>query len=54
MVPGLEPAFKSKRAPASHRPLSLREVGVVSLVIEGWSNDEIAARLGISVKIVES
>lgn len=46
-------AYSVRPSAASHRPLSLREVGIVSLVVEGWSNDEIAARLGISVKTVE-
>jgi len=36
------------------RRLSLREMEVVTLVVEGRSNDEIGARLGISVKTVES
>ncbi len=39
---------------AGHRPLSPRELEVVSLVVDGHSNDEIAGRLGISVKTVES
>jgi DNA-binding NarL/FixJ family response regulator len=46
-------AYSVRPSPASHRPLSQREVEVVSLVVEGWSNDEIAVRLGISVKTVE-
>ena len=36
------------------RPLSPREIEVVALVVEGRSNDEIAAQLAISVKTVES
>lgn len=36
------------------RPLSLREHDVVVAVVEGLSNDEIAGRLGISSKTVES
>lgn len=36
------------------RPLSLREHEVVVAVVEGLSNDEIATRLGISPKTVES
>jgi DNA-binding NarL/FixJ family response regulator len=34
--------------------LSRREVEVVSLVVDGRSNDEIGVRLGISAKTVES
>ena len=37
-----------------HRRLSLREIEVVTLIVEGRSNDEIGARLGISAKTVES
>lgn len=45
----------SVRPPRSkQRPLTGREIEVVSLVVEGRSNDEIAARLAISVKTVES
>jgi DNA-binding NarL/FixJ family response regulator len=47
-------AYSVRPSPVGYRPLSPREVGVVALVAEGWSNDEIAARLGISVKTVES
>ncbi len=36
------------------RPLSLREHEVVVAVVEGLSNDEIASRLSISPKTVES
>ena len=46
-------AYSVRPAPAGSRALSRREIGVVSLVVEGWSNDEIAARLGISEKTVE-
>jgi DNA-binding NarL/FixJ family response regulator len=34
--------------------LSSREVAVVRLVAEGWSNDETAARLSVSTKTVEA
>lgn len=45
----------SVRPPRSRqRQLSVREREVVALVVEGRSNDEIAARLGISAKTVES
>ena len=47
-------AYLVRPSPAGHRRLSVREVEVVALVVEGRSNDEIAARLGISVKTVES
>lgn len=47
-------AYSVRPSPARLRPLSRREAGVVALVVEGWSNDEIAARLGISAKTVES
>lgn len=40
--------------PASGAPLSARELEVVQAVVEGLSNDEIAARLGISPRTVES
>jgi DNA-binding NarL/FixJ family response regulator len=40
--------------PAEAMALSQREREVVGLVVEGRSNDEIAARLGISTKTVES
>ncbi len=46
--------YTVRPSPAGHRPLSQRELEVVSLVVDGHSNDEIAARLGISVKTVES
>ena len=45
----------SVRPDASRRPqFTEREMEVVSLVVEGRSNDEIASRLAISVKTVES
>jgi DNA-binding NarL/FixJ family response regulator len=47
-------AYSVRPSPAGHRQLSLREVEVVNLVVEGRSNDEIALGLGISVKTVES
>jgi DNA-binding NarL/FixJ family response regulator len=40
--------------PGAHAPLSARELEVVQAVVEGLSNDEIAGRLGISPKTVES
>lgn len=46
--------YTVRPSPAGHRPLSRRELEVVSLVVDGHSNDEIAVRLGISVKTVES
>lgn len=46
--------YTVRPSPAGHRPLSQREFEVVSLVVDGHSNDEIAVRLGISVKTVES
>jgi DNA-binding NarL/FixJ family response regulator len=33
--------------------LSSRELSIVRLVAEGWSNDEVAARLSVSTKTVE-
>lgn len=39
---------------ADHHSLSVREGEVVALIVEGRSNDEIGARLGISAKTVES
>jgi DNA-binding NarL/FixJ family response regulator len=41
-------------AAASRVRLSQRELDVVRLVVDGRSNDEIAARLGIGAKTVES
>jgi DNA-binding NarL/FixJ family response regulator len=46
--------FTVRPSPAGDRPLSPRELEVVSLVVDGYSNDEVAGRLGISVKTVES
>jgi DNA-binding NarL/FixJ family response regulator len=40
--------------PAAGPPVSARELEVVRAVVEGNSNDEIAGRLGISPKTVES
>jgi len=40
--------------PGARAPLSPRELHVVKAVVEGLSNDEIATRLGISPKTVES
>jgi DNA-binding NarL/FixJ family response regulator len=40
--------------PAAAAPLSARELEVVQAGVEGLSNDEIAGRLGISPKTVES
>lgn len=48
MAFGLRPG-----APASHRPTN-RELDVVRLVIEGRTNDEIGAALGIGAKTVET
>lgn len=47
-------AYTVRPSPAGDRPLSPREIEVVSLVVEGRSNDEIAAQLAISIKTVES
>ena len=47
-------AYSVRPSPAGRRRLSTREVQVVSLVVEGRSNDEIAVSLGISAKTVES
>lgn len=46
--------YTVRPSPAGQRQLSARELDVVALVVDGHSNDEIAARLGISVKTVES
>jgi DNA-binding NarL/FixJ family response regulator len=47
-------AYSIRPSPAGRLRLSTREAQVVSLVVEGRSNDEIAVRLGISPKTVES
>lgn len=47
-------AYSVRPSNAGDRPLSQREFEVVSLVVEGRSNDEIAFQLAISVKTVES
>jgi DNA-binding NarL/FixJ family response regulator len=47
-------AYSVRPAPGGRQRLSLRETEVVALVVEGRSNDEIGARLGISEKTVES
>ena len=48
-------AFSVRPRPgASSARLSERELDVVRLVVDGRSNDEIAARLGIGAKTVES
>jgi DNA-binding NarL/FixJ family response regulator len=47
-------AYSLRPSASRERLLSLREVDVVSRVVEGRSNDEIAGELGISVKTVES
>lgn len=46
--------YTARPSRADHRHLSPRELEVVSLVVDGHSNDEVAQRLGISVKTVES
>jgi DNA-binding NarL/FixJ family response regulator len=45
-------AFQVRPGPAMR--LSVRELDVVKLVIEGLSNDEIGVRLGIGIKTVET
>jgi DNA-binding NarL/FixJ family response regulator len=46
-------AYGRKPDPAAAAPLSRREIEVVRLVIDGKSNDEIGAALGITTKTVE-
>jgi DNA-binding NarL/FixJ family response regulator len=46
-------AFASRPDPSAAPPLSPRESEVVRLVVEGRSNDEIGAALGITTKTVE-
>ncbi|HET6379443.1 MAG TPA: response regulator transcription factor [candidate division Zixibacteria bacterium] len=47
-------AFDVRPGAAAAAPLSARERDVVAAVVDGLSNDEIAGRLGISPKTVES
>jgi DNA-binding NarL/FixJ family response regulator len=47
-------AYSVRPGASEPRRLSLREIEVVGLVVDGRSNDEIGARLGISEKTVES
>jgi DNA-binding NarL/FixJ family response regulator len=47
-------AYSVRPSPAGIRRLSARELEIVSLVVAGRSNDEIAHDLGISAKTVES
>jgi DNA-binding NarL/FixJ family response regulator len=47
-------AYSVRPSPAGTRRLSARELEIVSLVVAGRSNDEIAHDLGISAKTVES
>jgi DNA-binding NarL/FixJ family response regulator len=42
------------RPPGNSPTFTARELDVIRLVVEGSSNDEIAARLGITAKTVES
>jgi DNA-binding NarL/FixJ family response regulator len=46
-------AYGRKPDPAAVAPLSRREIEVVRLVVDGKSNDEIGAALGITTKTVE-
>jgi len=46
-------AFGRKPDPSAGAPLSHRELEVVRLVVDGRSNDEIGAELGITTKTVE-
>lgn len=48
-------AFRPAQRAALTAPpdLSARELSIVRLVAEGWSNDEVASRLGVSTKTVE-
>ncbi|MEO8468478.1 MAG: response regulator transcription factor, partial [Chloroflexota bacterium] len=47
-------AFGSRPRPSDRTRLSPRELDVVGLVVEGRSNDEVAAALGIGAKTVET
>jgi two-component system NarL family response regulator len=47
------PAHVLQSARQAPRPPTARELDIVSLVVEGLSNDELAARLGLSPKTVE-
>lgn len=53
----LDPSLVAGRAPRDTGPLSRvtsRQLEVISLVAEGWSNEAIAKRLGLSIKTVEN
>jgi DNA-binding NarL/FixJ family response regulator len=47
-------AYSVRPPKAAHRRLTAREREVLELLVDGYSNDEIAGRLGISPKTVES
>lgn len=53
----LDPSLVSGRHARERGPLSAltpRQLEILGLVAEGWTNDAIAARLGLSVKTVEN
>ena len=44
---------KTKKELAAHESLTLREVEVLKLIVQGYTNKQVADELGISIRTVE-